>query len=283
MKITLASIIGYLFGIIAILLGLLFMFTNIISGAALVLAGLLALPAFRRRLRASANIEFSRWAMVGVIVLLTVVSVAVLGATAPSSTADAENNGTTTETQENTETRTPTPEAAGTTSEPTADATATPSPATSQSASGLRMTAVDASVSDPVTSLNIRWNAQTQPSVDPDTGDSTAYYAEDGRTFLVVRMQIENTGEEQVELTPRLFRVVFDGVEYSNQQLFGSSSGGLSQVALQPDGEYEGWVVFSIPTEASQGEIIVNQDVLIGQISVSFEHASDMSIDVATG
>lgn len=147
--------------------------------------------------------------------------------------------------------------------------------------SNVSASAVDADPSDPTQSLQVRYNTRAQRAVDPNQDDMTNYQSESGQKYLVVRMEIRNTGDENIDLTPRLFRFQNDGVEYEYQGLFGASQGGLQQVSLQPDATYSGWVVFSIPEETRQGEVIVYQDAYIqSQTAVSFERDSSLPIDL---
>lgn len=81
MKIRLGPLVAYAFGIGAILIGLLFALVSLGSGLLLALAGVLALPVVRRQLAMRANLEFSRWAVVGIVAILTVASTGVLVAT----------------------------------------------------------------------------------------------------------------------------------------------------------------------------------------------------------
>jgi hypothetical protein len=77
-KIRLSPIIGYAFGICAIPAGLLFLLISLPSGLLLILAGVLALPIVRKQLHQKANIDFSRWAVVGIGTVLVIASTGLL-------------------------------------------------------------------------------------------------------------------------------------------------------------------------------------------------------------
>lgn len=108
------------------------------------------------------------------------------------------------------------------------------------------------------------------------------YSSNDGQKFLVVRMEIENRGDGETELTPRLFQFESDGVVYDYQGLFGSSNG-LSGVSLQSGSTYRSWVVFSLPEDATQGTLRANNDAYYDEtVTVSFEHDGSMPIEMGT-
>jgi len=304
MDITLSSVVGYLFGIVVVVISLAMFTVSAIAGIALLFAGLLALPVIRRWLRDRADLEFSRWAVVGIVFLLMAVSLVGLGIASDDSTSPEAEDSTnvpstdtvsiqttampsdtsrTTASTEDRASNTLSSTASASPPEPTAtsDTSERTEPSGSDSP-GFGLTGDSASPSNPVTNLDVQWSAQTQSSVDPDTSDNTAYYAEDGQKFLVIHMELQNTGNKRVELTPRLFRVAIDGAEYSYQPLRGSSAGGLGQVTLQSGGSYEGWILFSIPADATEGELIVYQDALIGEVSASFEQDTSMPVNVSS-
>ena len=70
--ITLGKIIAYPVGVILILSGIAGLFSSVVSGVLITLSGIIALPYFRSKLRQSQDISFSRWAVVGIVVLLVV-------------------------------------------------------------------------------------------------------------------------------------------------------------------------------------------------------------------
>ncbi|GGO03741.1 hypothetical protein [Haloarcula pellucida] len=80
-EITLRNVLGYLFGLPAILGGLVFALVSPVSGLLLILAGVLALPVVRRQFDVRAGLSFSSWAVVGLVLLLSVASLSVLALT----------------------------------------------------------------------------------------------------------------------------------------------------------------------------------------------------------
>lgn len=147
--------------------------------------------------------------------------------------------------------------------------------------SNVSVSSVDPSPGSSLTTLDVEWNSRAQSAVNPDTEDFSTYNSNEGEKFVVVRLQIENTGDESVDLTPRLFRLRSSGVEYEYQGLFGSGNG-ISGVTLNPGGEYSGWVAFSVPEDLTEAELIVHQDAIIGNgITVRFNQDQSMPIEVS--
>ncbi|MDS0280327.1 DUF4352 domain-containing protein [Halomicroarcula sp. S1AR25-4] len=246
-EITLRNVVGYLFGLAAILAGLVFALVSVGSGLVLIIAGVLALPVVRRGLDSRLDVSFSTAAVVGLVALLTVASMGMLVASVLDGSGQSGPTGPGSE------------------------------------VSNVSMTAQDASPPDSGQSLDVVWNARAQSAVDPDPNDMTGYSAEEGQKYLVVRMQLTNTGSSSIEMTPALFRVLGNGVEYEYQALFGSTSGELSGVTLRSGATYDGWVAFSIPDSTTSAELIVHQDAYYQtNTTVQFEKDATMPVNVST-
>jgi len=145
--------------------------------------------------------------------------------------------------------------------------------------SNVTMSASNADPADPTYKIQSTWSARAQSAVDPDPGSLTQYSADDGEKYLVVRMQIENTGDESIELTPRLWQLETDGVVYDYQGLLGSGS---MDATLRPDATYSGWVIFAIPEDTSEATLLVNQEAYYREnVTVSFENDRSMAINMS--
>lgn len=70
--ITLGKLISYPIGLLLILMGLATMLVSIAGGLAVLLAGIITLPLVRSKLRQSQGIDVSRWATVGIVVILVI-------------------------------------------------------------------------------------------------------------------------------------------------------------------------------------------------------------------
>lgn len=258
MEITGSSIVGYAYGLISLLVGLVavlfgFLFLAagtgggvwvVFFGVVLLVGAIVAMPITRRWLSGAANIDFSRGAVVAingavaiVATILFVVAIIGLIGSAPAS-------------------------------------------APGDDVSNVSVSANDAS-GTASNSLAITWNTRAQSGVDPDTSDLSSYSAEDGQKFVVLRMQLENTGSEDIELTPRFFKLESDGVVYDYQGLFGSSNG-VSGVTLQPGATYDGWIAFQIPEDKRQATLIVDQSAYFNEeVNVEFIQDEELPIGVS--
>jgi hypothetical protein len=244
MKITLGSVLSYFVGIGVILLSILLTIQSPVGLVPLV-AGVLILPPVRRYLESERGIELSRGITVA-IGFVAIVAV-MIGIVAVAGGGDS-----------------------GTSEElPGSDV------------SDVSVTAIDSAESGASSELEIEWNARAQSAVDPDPDDLSIYNSNEGQKYVVVRMNIQNDGSEPVELTPGAFSLRSDGVEYDYQGLFGSGNS-ISQVTLNPEGEYSGWVAFSVPQDMTNAELITNQDAYFDQtVSTRFESNSDMEINMS--
>jgi hypothetical protein len=245
MKITLRSVTAYGFGIPVAVLGVLALFTSALAGGLLLVAGVLALPVVRRRLRDSVGLELSGGATAAFFLVLAVAGAGTL----VLSVSDGSDEG---------------------------------SAAPGSSVSDVSVTAESVSPSDARTALSVTWNSRAQTAVDPDTSDMSIYRSNDGEKYLVVRMKITNTGSSEIELTPSLFEFQTNGVRYEYQALFGSGQG-LSGATLTPGASYSGWTVFSVPSKATKGSVLVNQEAYYnGNVSVEFSRDQSMPINISS-
>lgn len=245
MKITLRSIVAYIFGIPVALLGVLAFFTNVVAGILLFVGGVLALPVVRRRLGSSIGLEFSGGAAALIFLVCTVAGIGTVSFSEMNS-----NDGTAT--------------------------------GPGHDVANVSLSAQSVSPADATAHLSVRWNSRAQSAVDPDSSDLTNYQPNDGNKFVVVRMNITNTGSRNLELTPRLVHLQSNGVVYESQILFGSGQG-LSGVTLAPGGSYTGWTVFSVPNGTAEGSLVVNQDAYISRnVAVEFTRDPSILINMST-
>jgi hypothetical protein len=245
MKITLGSIASYVVGAFLVIVSVPLTIQSPV-GLLTLLAGLLVLPFVRRFLESRFDIELSRGvtAATGSLgVVIAIVAVVLIAISAGG--GSVENTNT-----------------------PGSDV------------SDVSVTAEN-SISNTPSHLDIEWNSRAQSAVDPDPDDISIYNSNEGQKFVVVRMKIQNTGSEPVELTPQAFILRSDGVEYSYQGLFGSGNS-LSDVTLNSGGEYSGWVVFSVPEDMTDAELITDQDAYFQQtVSTNFNRNSGMAINMS--
>ena len=229
MEITLGSIVSYLAGVPLVLLSILLTIQTPL-GLIPLLAGFLIIPVVRRQIAKRVGIEFSRGAAAGIGTVGVIAGVVVLVLVGLSTTGAV---------------------------------------APGSDVSNVTVTAQDTSPPDATVSLNVEWTSRAQSAIDPDPDDMSIYRPNDGQKFVVVRMTVTNTGNESVELTPRLFRLSSDGVEYEYQGFFGSGNS-LSGVTLNPDGTHSAWTAFSVPEGLSDGELIVAlRKQIVGRVELA--------------
>jgi hypothetical protein len=244
MEITLGSIVGYLLGIPLVLLAILLTIQTPL-GLIPLLTGLLIIPVVRRQIAKRVGIEFSRWAVAGVGTIAIVSSVVVLLVVVLSAASG------------------------GGAAVPGADV------------SNVSVTAEDASAPESSTALEVEWNSRAQSAVDPDPDDMSTYNANEGQKYVVVRMRIANAGNEEIELTPRLFRIRSAGVEYDQAGLFGSGNT-FSGVTVSPGASYSAWTVYSVPEDTSEAQLVVYRDAYFDKnVSVSFDRNRRMPINMS--
>jgi len=147
--------------------------------------------------------------------------------------------------------------------------------------SNVSVTAEDASPQEPATSLAVEWNSRAQSAVNPNPDDLSTYNSNEGQKYVVVRVTVNHDGGEPLELTPRMFRLRSGGVEYDYQALFGSGNS-LTDVTLNQGGTHSAWVVFSVPEDLTEAELIVNQEAFFDkETAVTFEHNTEKQINVS--
>lgn len=241
MKITLGSIVSYVVGIPLLFIGIVLTSQSPLGLLPLV-GGLLIIPIIRRQIEGRTGIELSRGATAGIGSFSVIGGIIILLIVAP-----------------------------------TGDVGSPPG----NDVSNVSMTAEGVDPTDAATDLEVTWNSRAQSAVDPDPDDMSIYNTEDGQKFLVVRMTIQNTGDERIDLNPRLFRAESGGVEYEYQPLFGSGNS-FNGVTLNPDASYTAWTAYSVPDDTAEAKLIVNQEAYYQKnVSVSFSHDSNMEINMS--
>ena len=147
----------------------------------------------------------------------------------------------------------------------------------------VNVTAEDYSPSYAEGSLEVEWNSRAQSGVDPDPSDSSTYNADYGEKFLVIRMRIKNTGNNNIQLSPDLFKFTSGGAEYKHVTFLGGFNP-FSVKTLNPDRSYSGWVIFEVPYDMTYGRLFVYHDTSFQKnVEVSFLHNSRMTINMADG
>lgn len=127
------------------------------------------------------------------------------------------------------------------------------------------------------TTLSVGWNARVTDEIDPNESDEKSYRAPRGEQFVLVQMTFDNTGEGNVNLTTRSFKLRTDERTYSHQPL--NDHEGLLGFEMSPGTRYAGWMVFAVP-EGTTGMLVYDQNVTGESVTVEFEHDSDIAVNV---
>jgi hypothetical protein len=126
-------------------------------------------------------------------------------------------------------------------------------------------------------SLHVAWNAKVTDTIDPNESDEQAYYAPDGKQFVVVRMSINNTGEEQTNLTQSAFKLRTENRTYAYQVL--ADHDGFLDFPITPGQHYVGWTAFTVPEETT-GTLVYDQNATLATAAVEFERDSNLAVNV---
>lgn len=89
-NITLGKIVAYPVSILLILIGLGSMGSSVVGGGFILVAGVLALPLVRSRIKQSQGVAINRWATIGIVVVLLIAGGAMMGGDDTDDTATAE-------------------------------------------------------------------------------------------------------------------------------------------------------------------------------------------------
>lgn len=77
------------------------------------------------------------------------------------------------------------------------------------------------------------------------TSWGSTYKADSDKSFLVIYFTVENLGCGEVSVSPSIFTVTVDNVEYTAQGYIGDKE--FPSVKLQKGGKTEGYVCFKVP------------------------------------
>jgi hypothetical protein len=139
------------------------------------------------------------------------------------------------------------------------------------------ISAESTSPANSTTSLHVAWNAQVTDTIDPNESDDLAYYPPAGEEFVIVRMSINNTGNESAELKQASFKLRAENRTYENQTL--ADHDGFLDFSIAPGQHYVGWTVFTVP-EGTTGTLIYDQNETADAGAVEFERDPNFPVNV---
>lgn len=125
--------------------------------------------------------------------------------------------------------------------------------------------------------IHIEWNAKVVDSIDVNESDDKAYYPPEGEEFVIVRMSINNTGEQKIPLKQSAFKLRTEERTYGHQLL--SDHDGFLDFPAAPGQHYVGWTVFSVP-KGTSGTLVYDQNATGSPVTVEFERNADFPVDV---
>ena len=118
------------------------------------------------------------------------------------------------------------------------------------------------------TTLYVEWNATTRSTIDANASDDLVHVAPNGTRFVIVQLSVINTGEQAIDLRPAMFTLSINATTYDYQPLSGVA--GFEETSLEAGGSYEGWTVFVVPENASEGSLGISQSAIRGTVAVQF-------------
>jgi len=215
---------------------------SILAAVLFVAGGLIALPQVRSQLRARGTV-ITTWLAAALLVTSCIGGLAVYSVAS---------------TQESTQTT-----AGG--------GTATPSEL------AVSFSANNTTYQNDVDRLHVAWNAEARETVDPQANDGYSYEGDADHKYIVVRVNITNTGERRIDLTQRYFRLLTDGVEYSPQHLVGGDD--LRDVTLRPDASYTTHLTFEVPRNVDSATLIANPEAYNQKrVAAVFYESSNLTV-----
>lgn len=125
--------------------------------------------------------------------------------------------------------------------------------------------------------MHVAWNAEVTDIIDPNESDGLAYYPPEGEQFVVVAMNIDNTGDAQVPLKQTAFRFEADGTTYATESL--ADHDGFLDFPIGPGENVVVWTVFTVPEDVS-GTLVYDQNATDADVAVEFERDSSFPVEV---
>jgi len=106
---------------------------------------------------------------------------------------------------------------------------------------------------------DVRWNARATGSL---TVNGTTYDAPEGQTFLLVRMNVTNGGDEPMQFEQSGLAADVAGTRYGYQPLDGVT-GFPSAGLFAPGDSREVWTVFAVPDDAGSVTIVLDGEAKV--------------------
>jgi len=137
------------------------------------------------------------------------------------------------------------------------------------------LSAEDSNPANPDVSLDVSYNS----TVDTEIPTEPTTVAEDGQKWLLVRMDVTNTGPDARELNAYQYRVAADADQY--EQVITKESWELRGKEVALDETVSGWVVFHIPESVTDATLTADSGDQ-RNYAVAFTHDTSLDADPPT-
>ena len=121
--------------------------------------------------------------------------------------------------------------------------------------------------------LDVTWNAKTTAELEPEK--NVVYRAREGQQFVVVQLNVTNTGEENIGLRQEGFRLRANGTVHGHQPLTNAS--GFEVGVLKPGKAMSTWTVFSVDEGVTNATLVAEEGVY-GDVAVRFQRDADLEV-----
>ncbi|RXK46399.1 hypothetical protein [Halorientalis pallida] len=139
---------------------------------------------------------------------------------------------------------------------------------------------------DAETTLSVRWNARTQPSMSPDDSEFLSYSPARGMVYVVFRLELTPAVDRPVDVGPYgvfgLRAQLCDATWYLEPPLRSLDAGFEVSVDLSPGETRAGVLGFEVPAELDAATLVRYADA-DEQPDSAFEATCDRDLDVGIG
>jgi hypothetical protein len=143
-----------------------------------------------------------------------------------------------------------------------------------QANGGWNVTANSTAPNNATGALDVRWNAKHVSKVSPENGNGV-YKPDDGEGFLLVSMNVTNSGSDSLGLRPQAFMLRSNGALRGYQPL--NDTEGFQPSVLDSGESVSVWFVFSID-DATNATIVTTGRLRRDRIRTTFTHDETLTV-----
>ncbi|MFH5800013.1 restriction endonuclease [Haladaptatus sp. CMAA 1911] len=141
---------------------------------------------------------------------------------------------------------------------------------------GWNVTANSTAPSDATGALDVGWNTKRVSKVNPERGNGV-YKPDDGEEFLLVSMNVTNSGSDSLGLRPQDFALRSNGTLRGYQPL--NDTQGFQPSVLDSDESVSVWFVFSIDDDATNATIVTTGRLRRDHVRTKFTHDETLAVE----